>query len=130
MSTEARFWAKVNKTDTCWLWTACTHGPGYGRFKADGFTWLAHRYSYLLAHGEVDFPTLDHLCRQPACVRPDHLEPVTQAENIKRGKWRRPPAKICKHGHPYTPENSRFRSDGRGKECWTCIRTRQKGCRT
>lgn len=77
-SAEERFWAKVNKTPTCWLWTATTT-RGYGSFKV-GSESLAHRVSYLWAYGSLP-PELDHICRTPRCVRPDHLQPVTSSEN-------------------------------------------------
>jgi hypothetical protein len=122
------FWSKVNKTDTCWLWTA-GKSNGYGRYRSGGFVHLAHRYAYIQAHGNLDSSTpLDHLCRVSACVNPSHLEPVTHAENIRRGIWGqgRPPALFCKRGHEFTQANSFFRRDGRGKQCRACIRARER----
>lgn len=90
---EQRFWAKVAKTDTCWLWLGSTKAKGYGQMaiKPRGvrFRWMAaHRVSYVLATGEA-IPTnlqLDHLCHIKRCVRPDHLEVVTAEENGRRGR--------------------------------------------
>lgn len=88
-SREDRFWAKVQKTETCWLWTAAKNGPGYGQFglgtREDGLV-FAHRFAYELVVGPIpEGLVIDHLCRTPACVRPDHLEPVTMRENMRRG---------------------------------------------
>ena len=74
-----RFWAKVNKTDTCWLWTASTLN-GYGQIKAGGRfgkILLAHRVAYEMLVGPIpEGLQLDHLCRVTLCVNPKHLEPV------------------------------------------------------
>lgn len=77
------FWRRVNKTDTCWRWTGPLDVNGYGQFGG----LFAHRVSWLLTYGGMP-PLgleLDHLCRVPACVRPEHLDPVTHRENILRG---------------------------------------------
>lgn len=83
---QVRFWAKVNKTASCWLWTAATHNAGYGVMRLDGRNEFAHRISLKLSG--VDIPAgfdVDHLCRNPRCVNPSHLEPVSHKENVRRG---------------------------------------------
>ena len=78
------FWCIVTKSDGCWLWAGKLDANGYGTFGH----MFAHRLSWLLTHGTLP-PRgleLDHLCRVPACVRVDHLEPVTHRENILRGQ--------------------------------------------
>lgn len=84
-SVEERFWAKVDKSGDCWLWTASTRN-GYGQFFDGERIEYAHRFVYARFVGPL-MPGLkiDHLCRTPACVNPAHLELVTNAENIRRG---------------------------------------------
>lgn len=84
---EERFWSKVSKTKGCWLWEGPTNPEGYGRFYLNHKLVGPHRYSYELHNGKIPkaTPYLDHLCRNPLCVNPDHLEPVTNRENGVRG---------------------------------------------
>ncbi len=82
-----RFWKKVEKTSTCWIWTATTDDGGYGQFNDGGNTRLAHVVAWEEINGKVPNGfELDHLCRNHPCVRHDHLEPVTHAENVRRGR--------------------------------------------
>ena len=75
----------IEKTDDCWLWTGAKQ-KGYGAVQYRGRLHRAHRAVYTELVGEIpDGLVLDHLCRVPACVRPEHLEPVTQRENLRRG---------------------------------------------
>lgn len=70
----------------CWEWQRAKDPSGYGRMRSDGSTRLAHRVFYERANGPIpEGLPLDHLCRNPSCVNPDHLEPVTPAVNIQRG---------------------------------------------
>lgn len=76
------FWAKVNRTETCWLWAATTYGNGYGWFWA-GRAVKAHRYSYELANGLITNSLFVlHKCDTPLCVNPAHLYLGTQQENM------------------------------------------------
>ncbi len=70
----------------CWTWIATKTRAGYGRFPVDGQEQYAHRYMYERVNGPIPAGyVLDHLCRNTLCVNPDHLEPVKQVENIRRG---------------------------------------------
>ncbi len=95
---DARFWSKVNKTTDCWLWTgtilksSVQSRNGYGLFhprQREGSPNLvyAHRYAYEAIKGPIPAGLqIDHLCRVHNCVNPDHLEAVTQLENMRRGR--------------------------------------------
>lgn len=99
-----RFWARVNKTDTCWLWTGRLDRYGYAQIKFGGRQPLVHRLAYEDAHGVRLTPdvTIDHLCNVRNCVNPEHLEPCSHSENTKRAAQRRT---TCKRGHPITEDS-------------------------
>lgn len=85
---DERFWAKVDRRSDaeCWLWLAATAGAGYGQFGANGKSVRAHRYAYEALVGPIpDGLEIDHLCNIRLCVNPGHMEPVTHAENVRRG---------------------------------------------
>lgn len=85
-SMEERFWAKVNKTDGCWEWTAGFFGCGYPAIGiATSKLVSAHRYSWELHNGPIpDGAFVLHKCDNPKCVRPDHLQIGDQAENMRQ----------------------------------------------
>jgi hypothetical protein len=109
---EARFWAKVDKSGECWLWTGALTAAGYGSFWTGGakvFA-LAHRVAVLLTTGELPLHLeVDHLCRVRRCVRPDHLELVKHQTNVLRGTA---PGAMnarkthCQNGHEFQPETT------------------------
>ncbi|MER8220922.1 HNH endonuclease signature motif containing protein [Streptomyces sp. NPDC094143] len=130
MSDEERFWSKVEKTDGCWLWQGQSRN-GYGLFfwgsgknqRSTG----AHRYAYRLTCGEIpEGLVLDHLCRVPLCVNPQHLEPVTRRENVLRGIGAPAVNRVkthCDNGHEFTPENT-YLTKGGARNCRACGRDR------
>lgn len=77
-----RFWAKVEKSPGCWIWTAAKDRDGYGQFKLDGRMRPAHRVSYEFASGLIPAGMeIDHECLNASCVNPDHLRLATRKQN-------------------------------------------------
>ena len=132
-SASDRFWAKVNKTGpvpdhaphlgNCWLWTGAKLTAGYGHFSVDGRLWLTHHF--LIGKPAPSF-VWDHLCRVVSCVRPSHLDLVTQRENILRGVGptllQRRQAQIthCPQWHEYDEANTYMH--GANRQCRACHR--------
>ena len=119
---QDRFWAKVDFTDSCWLWIAGCNKWGYGKFYLNGRTRGAHRVAYEWCIGSIpEGLDLDHLCRIRNCVRPNHLEAVTEGENTKRGD-----TGIHERNKTHCPRNHEYMSintyvDKRGKRnCKIC----------
>ena len=127
---EIRFWEKVNKTDTCWLWTAQRTTGGYGVFRIRNprAQTTAHRVAWEMAHGPIpDGLNVCHHCDTPSCVRPDHLFLGTQRENLRdmtvKGRRYRRIVTHCKHGHPFDATNTYVRPTG-GRACRECGRAK------
>ena len=122
---KRRTLSRIVVDDGCWIWTGTQLKPtGHGVMWNGEATVPAHRlvYEWLIAPVAPELH-LDHLCRNPPCVRPDHMEPVTPKVNQNRGHapdhWR---AKIhCPQGHPYDETNTRINRAG-SRCCRTCER--------
>lgn len=133
--------------DACWEWTASRDGHGYGQIGSGtkGKILRAHRVTYELWNGSIPMEDghgrkfdLDHLCRNRACVRPDHLEPVTRGENVRRGlasvvnRERAASITHCPQGHEYSEANTDrqpTRYGGISRSCRTCKRERKRARR-
>lgn len=125
-STLDRIIDKVLIGDECWEWIGAKDRVGYGTVSvvAGGVakTDRAYRAMYELLVGPIpDRLHLDHLCNNPSCVRPAHLEPVTQAENNHRAAERRI---ACRAGHPYTDESTYVHQKTGARACRVCRRNR------
>lgn len=114
---------RFERTPSCWIWKGSRSVAGYGYVRSGSRNTCAHRVVYELLVGPIpEGLVIDHLCRNPSCVNPAHLEPVTQAENILRGLG--PVAANakkteCVHGHSFDEANTYVDSNG-GRKCRTC----------
>ena len=118
----------------CWIFQGAKV-RGYGRFaigtktRGDRVLTSPHRVAYMYFVGPIpDGLELDHLCRVPACCNPDHLEPVTSSENVRRGTSL--PAvnarkTHCKRGHPFDEANTMIDCNG-SRQCRVCRNLRQR----
>lgn len=131
---EERFWAQVTRDGPvpehrpelgpCWQWIGGTVNHGYGSLAVDGRTVNAYAWAYRHFVGPVPpGRELDHLCRNRACVRTDHLEPVTHAENVRRGE--RPSRTSCPAGHLYDDGHAVITSQG-ARLCRTCHNAKRR----
>lgn len=107
---DDRFWSKVKKTASCWNWKAAKNSFGYGGFSLNGKWKGSYRVSYEDKNGKIpEGLVIDHLCKNKSCVNPEHLEVVTQKQNIMRGTWFASLNAVkthCPKGHEFTPENT------------------------
>lgn len=118
-----RFLSKVEKSNTCWNWIGAKTTVGYGQFRFQRKTIYSHRISYEIFKGDIPIGLqIDHLCRNPSCVNPEHLEAVTMKENILRGysiQALNARKTHCKHGHPLDGNNLYHNTKGH-RECRLC----------
>lgn len=116
-----RFMSKVTDDGDCWIWLGATDGDGRYGSVWDGRqnrAVRAHRWALENIAG-VNIPeglVTDHVCRRTLCVNPQHLELVTQRENIRRGNWGsgiNARKTHCPSGHPLQGNNVVVRNGGR-----------------
>lgn len=130
LDADERFWAKVQKTETCWLWIGSLTLNGYGQLWLHGRRVMVHRLSYTWLVGPIpEGKQLDHLCRVRNCVRPSHLEPVTNRENCMRGEsFAAVNARKthCSEGHPLVEGNLYWTGRGGRGTCKTCHKVKAR----
>lgn len=120
-----RFWSKVALPDAegHMLWSGYRNKHGYGQIRIGDRAQYTHRVSYAIANGEIPAGmVVDHTCRTPSCVAPDHLELVTQAENLRRAR-----RDHCRRGHQLDAANVYVRPDTGVRQCRACAKLRRKG---
>lgn len=114
----------VVQQDGCWRWTGALDRRSYGLWTGpEGHLpsrmTVATRWSYYARHGSIPFHLeLDHLCNYPPCINPDHLEPVTRQENMRRRSERQT---HCIRGHERNAENT-YQNPSGSKRCRVCNR--------
>lgn len=108
----------------CKVWQGVKSARGYGRVHYMGKKCQVHRVAYELARGPIPLGLeLDHLCSNRACCAPEHLEPVTHEENVRRGS--RAQKTLCSKGHPLDRVNATSGS----RYCSTCQRAHARAWR-
>lgn len=128
-SLKERFEYFTDKTQgKCWKWNGAKTILGYGTTIYEGKLYMAHRLSFefykkIIPVGYV----IDHLCRNPNCVNPDHLDAVTHRENLRRGVFPNRAKNQCPKGHEYTNENVYLKGPyGDWRECKICRRNNSR----
>ena len=113
----------VEPNTGCWLWIGGVDGCGYGTIRVAGRTQGAHRVAYETIREAIpDGLEIDHLCRVPCCVNPDHMEVVTGRENKRRMIPHGRTVTHCRQGHPLSGSNLFYTNNGKHRVCRTCSR--------
>jgi hypothetical protein len=100
---DQRFWEKVEKKAYCWEWTGSKY-HGYGQFWDGKKLVGASRFSWLLANGVIPPElTIDHVCQNPGCVNPEHLQCIPMLDNCRLGS--KAQNTHCPKGHPFEGRN-------------------------
>lgn len=119
----------VKLNNGCWFYSGYKQKKGYGMMSAWGQLQGAHRISFKIFKGKIPIRKfLDHLCRNPSCVNPEHLEVVTNKENVLRGIGVSAINKRktkCINGHDFTKKNTLITKSGK-RQCRKCRHDYQK----
>ena len=122
-----RFLSKIEEPfdvhNDCWVWSGRLDKRGYGRIGAKGKTQLAHRVGYELFVGPIPLGhDLDHLCKNPKCVNPDHLNTLPPSDHYGQGNREKT---HCLRGHPFDEANTYLTPSG-DRMCRICRRIHDK----
>lgn len=121
------FWKRVIKSDGCWVWAGSLNWYGYGNLYHFGVNYRAHRLSLIFAG--VSVPThlvVDHICRKPSCVNPQHLRVVDHRTNALENSTsiaaQNKTKTHCVNGHEFSSKNTveRIRNGRRSRVCLQC----------
>jgi hypothetical protein len=119
---DARWWRDAAQDHGCWLWQGTTNDKGYGTIWNGHGNVMAYVYGWVMTRGELpEGFELDHVCRNPRCVKPTHMEPVTSSVN----HLRKPPRDVCLKGHPLVPGNVYMYPKSKARLCVECHPTRR-----
>lgn len=132
MSDLPRNFANKVRESSCIVWVGATNTVGYGVVQIDGERHLAHRVAYEAAYGPIPQGlVIDHLCRVRNCVKPEHLEAVTTAENLRRGRRDRAlqVGDTCSNDHLIVTADLLYTRPSGTSECMTCRREGQRANR-
>lgn len=121
-----RFWLKVRKNKTCWIWTGAKNHLGYGSFRVPGQTIQAHRFSYEIHKGEIpENHNIHHQCRNPKCVNPKHLVSMSRKDHVRKYNSRieeQIRKTHCPYGHPYSGDDLYINPNTNKRSCRECMR--------
>lgn len=120
----------VVRGDGCWEWNGSKYITGYTKITSGRKQALGHRWAFEHYRGPIpDGMVIDHLCRNRGCVNPDHMEVVTNEENLRRGAGyaiQNGMRSACINGHEYTPENTYVEPNGVKIRCRACAAEREQ----
>lgn len=122
---KQRFFARINKTDTCWIWSGCKDTAGYGQLRIGKRMGLTHRVSWEIHNGPIPSDALVlHRCDVRSCVNPAHLFLGSYSDNAidrdrkRRGRHSR--LTHCRNGHPYNSDNTYLHLRSGWRQCRIC----------